>query len=79
MNHHELSGWMLDIMNCITVIDKTIFSLEELYDFEAVLKRKHPNNKHIKDKIRQQLQFLAKRGYITFLGDGEYRLTENVS
>ncbi len=68
---------MLDIMRCIHVIDKTRFTLQELYDFEKALQRKHPKNRHIRDKIRQQLQFLAERGHITFLGDGEYRLIRN--
>ncbi len=70
----ELKGWILDIMNCIDELNKQIFTLSEIYDFEKVLAVKHPNNKHIKDKIRQQLQFLRDKGYIEFLGNGKYRL-----
>ncbi len=61
-------------MNCIDELNKQIFTLSEIYDFEKVLAVKHLNNKHIKDKIRQQLQFLRDKGYIEFLGNGKYRL-----
>ena len=45
-----------------------------MYEFETVLAKQHPDNKHIKDKIRQQLQILRDRNYIQFIGRGEYRL-----
>ncbi len=70
----ELKGWILDIMNCIDFLDKKEFKLEDIYDFELDLKNLHPENKHIKDKIRQQLQFLRNKGYLEFLGNGAYRL-----
>jgi len=71
----ELKGWILDVMNCIDMLNKPIFSLSEIYPFEEVLRKKHPNNQHIKDKIRQQLQFLRDKGYLKFLGKGQYKLT----
>lgn len=67
-------GWLLDIMNCIDKIGKGEFSLNEAYAFEELLKQKHPNNRHIKDKIRQQLQFLRDKGYLDFVSRGKYRL-----
>ena len=70
----EAKGWILDIMNCIDKLNKKEFLLGELYGFEQELKLKHPNNRHIKDKIRQQLQFLRDKGYLEFLGQGKYRL-----
>jgi len=66
-------GWILDIMNCIDCLNKESFALSEVYNFEAELRRKHSNNKHIKDKTRQQLQFLRDRGYLEFLGNGRYK------
>lgn len=71
----ELRGWVLDVMNCIDLLNKADFTLDELYGFEDVLKRKHPKNNYIKDKIRQQVQFLRDRGYIEFVSRGAYRLT----
>ena len=55
-------GWVLDVMNCIDKLGKKEFNLDEVYAFEKTLEEKHPSNKHIKDKIRQQLQ-LTEVGY----------------
>ncbi|MFH0731376.1 MAG: DpnI domain-containing protein [Candidatus Omnitrophota bacterium] len=65
-------GWILDVMNCVDRLDKQEFNLDEVYSFEKILQEKHPNNKHIKDKIRQQLQFLRDKGYLRFFGKGRY-------
>lgn len=70
----ELRGWILDIMNCIDILNKKEFTLQEIYDFEKDLQILHPENNHIKDKIRQQLQFLRDKGYLIFIGQGQYRL-----
>ncbi len=70
----ELKGWILDIMNCIDALHKKEFTLIDLYKFEFELKNIHPDNKHIKDKIRQQLQFLRDKNYLDFIGSGKYRL-----
>ena len=69
----ELKGWIFDIMNCIDRLGKRKFTLSEIYKFETELSRKYPNNKHIKDKIRQQLQFLRDKGYLEFRGKGRYK------
>jgi len=74
-NKMELKGWILDIMNCIDKLNKKDFSLDEIYNFENELGKKHPNNKHIKDKVRQQLQFLRDKGYLEFKGRGKYRVS----
>nr|WP_244200117.1 hypothetical protein [Flavobacterium limicola] len=55
---------------------KQSFTLDELYTFENKLKIKYPNNNHIKDKIRQQLQFLRDKGLIEFNGRGNYKKIE---
>ncbi len=73
-NDVELKGWLLDIMNCVDRLNKKEFFLSDMYNFEEELKIKYPDNKHIKDKIRQQLQFLRDKGYLEFLGRGRYRL-----
>lgn len=70
----ESKGWILDIMNCIDILGKKNFTLNEMYNFIPVLSKKYSNNKHIKDKIRQQLQFLRNKGYLEFLNRGEYKL-----
>jgi len=70
----ELKGWILDVINCIDSLNKKDFTLQDMYIFEEDLKIIHPENKHIKDKIRQQLQFLRDKNYIDFIGPGKYRL-----
>ena len=67
-------GWMLDIMRCIERIDRDEFTLGDMYAFEGELAAAHPENNHIKDKIRQQLQILRDKGYIDFVSRGHYRL-----
>lgn len=69
----ESKGWILDIMNCIDAIKKDSFSLDEVYEFEKLLKQKYPNNNFIKDKIRQQLQILRDKGILEFVGRGKYK------
>lgn len=69
----ESKGWILDLMNCVDMIKKESFSLEEVYKFENKLKLKYPNNNFIKDKIRQQLQILRDKGIIEFTTRGNYK------
>jgi len=66
-------GWLLDIMRCLERLGKREFTLDEVYAFEKELSMLHPDNKHVKDKIRQQLQVLRDRGYLDFLSRGVYR------
>ena len=67
-------GWLLDIMACIEKLGDKKFSLNEMYAFENALSKKHPDNRHIKNKIRQQLQVLRDKGYLDFVSRGYYRL-----
>ncbi len=69
-----LKGWILDIMNCIDKLGKDKFTLDEMYSFENLLSQKYSSNKHIKDKIRQQLQFLRDKNYLKFISKGRYQL-----
>ena len=74
----ESRGWLLDTLNCVERIGATEFNLDQIYAFENELKIKYPENNHIKDKLRQQLQFLRDKGLIEFLGRGKYRKIVNV-
>ena len=67
-------GWLLDIMRCVDNLSKKEFRLNDMYLFENDLNKLYPENKHIKDKIRQQLQILRDKGYLDFAGRGIYRL-----
>lgn len=68
-------GWLLDVMRSIEKLGRREFTLDEAYVFENELSKLHPENKHVKDKIRQQLQVLRDKGYLSFVLRGYYRLT----
>lgn len=70
----EAKGWLLDVMRCIELLGKTEFKLADIYKCEPMLAQQHPGNRHIKDKVRQQLQVLRDRNFIQFIGRGEYRV-----
>lgn len=72
----ELSkrGWLIDVLDCINKITTENFSLEDIYKFIPELEKKHPDNKNIEAKIRQQLQFLRDKNFLEFLPRrGTYR------
>jgi type II restriction enzyme len=66
-------GWLLNVLKCVDDIGAREFSLDEVYAFEARLSGLHPMNRHVRQKIRQQLQVLRDRGYLEFHGRGRYR------
>ncbi len=70
----EKRGWTLDVLNVVRSLGKQEFSLADVYSFEDSLSRLHPANRHIRDKMRQQLQVLRDLGFVEFLGRGDYRL-----
>jgi type II restriction enzyme len=70
----EARGWLLDVMKCVESLGKRDFTLDEVYTFERELGKLYPGNQNVKPKIRQQLQFLRDRGFIDFVGRGNYRL-----
>ncbi len=69
----EKRGWTLDVLQVVQSLNKPEFSLQEVYAHADALAKLHPGNRHIKDKIRQQLQVLRDLGLLAFLGDGHYR------
>lgn len=72
----ESRGWLSDVLMCIRRIDDRTFTLQQVYEFEEELSELHPKNKHIRPKIRQQLQVLRDKGVIDFLGDGWYQIRD---
>ena len=61
------------MLNCVNDIKSDEFTLNEVYDYVELLQQKHINNNNVEAKIRQQLQFLKDKGFIEFLGRGQYR------
>lgn len=67
-------GWTLDVLQVVQSLRKTEFSLQDVYAHAEALAKLHPANRHVRPKIRQQLQILRDLGFVQFLGGGYYRL-----
>jgi len=67
-------GWTLDVLNIVRRIGKREFTNDDVYVFTRELEKLHPDNRHIKDKIRQQLQVLRDTGLLLHVGSGVWRL-----
>jgi len=50
------------------------FTTADAYAFTRELEKLHPDNRHVRDKIRQQLQVLRDLGLLLHIGRGEWRL-----
>jgi len=74
----ENRGWTLDVLNAVRGLGMSDFALSDVYALESSLGRLHPHNRHVRDKIRQQLQVLRDLGLIAFLGRGHYRLARTM-
>ena len=70
----EERGWTLDVLTAVRGLGREEFLLEDVYAKECQLAALHPANRHVCDKIRQQLQVLRDKGLLEFLGRGKYRL-----
>ncbi len=77
----EMRGWTLDVLNLVRSFTlgrpgeaRTTFTLADAYSLEPHLASLHPANRHIRPKIRQQLQILRDLGLLSFLGHGTYQL-----
>ncbi len=67
-------NWLLETMSCIDRIGEREFRLSDIYRFESEFRILCPENRHLREKLRQQLQVLRDRGYLSFLGKGRYRV-----
>ncbi len=71
---YQNRSWTLDVLNLVRSLRKQEFSLTEVYRASDELQQLHPNNLHVREKIRQQLQRLRDMGLLAFLGHGKYLL-----
>lgn len=63
------------MLNVVRALGQDEFSLAEVYAHADALARLHPANRHVPDKIRQQLQVLRDLGFVRFLEPGQYQLS----
>jgi type II restriction enzyme len=67
-------SWLLNVLKCVEDIGSPEFTLSDVYDFESRLSGLYPMNRHVRQKIRQQLQVLRDKGVLAFEGRGRYKL-----
>lgn len=67
-------GWTLDVLNAVRHLGKTEFTTADAYSFIRELEALHPVNRHVKDKIRQQLQVLRDMNLLVHVERGVWRL-----
>lgn len=67
---NNLIGWKRDIFE---LLPEREFSTSELYELEAELKMKHPENQNVRPKIRQVLQQLRDLRILEHLRTGHWK------
>lgn len=67
-------GWTTLTLGIIRKLKRSRFSLGDLYLREEEFSAAYPDNRHVRAKIRQQLQNLRDLGVLSFEGRGEYQL-----
>lgn len=73
----ENRGWTVDVLQIVRSLAGSEFSLSDMYAFEHHLAALHPQNRHVRPKIRQQLQVLRDLGFLEFVAPGRYRIAES--
>lgn len=70
----QARSWISDTLSCVERLGPGVtFTLPAMYAFEPELHARHPENRHIRDKLRQQLQILVRRRLVTRVSPGVYR------
>ena len=82
-------GWTLDVLNVVAAVcdrrkssgahraplqNWKEFTNEDVYAHTRELEKLHPDNRHVRDKIRQQLQVLRDAKLVIHVGSGVWRL-----
>jgi len=67
-------SWTLDVLNAVRRLSKLEFTTADAYSFARELEALHPDNRHVKDKIRQQLQVLRDMKLLIHVERGVWRL-----
>jgi type II restriction enzyme len=69
-------GWAAITLGLVERIQKREFSIDDVYQYEIAVAKLFPENRHIRPKLRQQMQVLRDLGLIAFLGNGRYRIQD---
>jgi type II restriction enzyme len=72
-------GWTLDVLRVVQLLGKMQFSNDDVYEFVPHLERLHPENRHVRDKVRQQLQVLRDRKFLVQVERGVWAVARDPS
>lgn len=73
-----LTGWKRLTMRGVLELPEGSFQMSDLLPVcQPMAVREYPNNHRVREKLRQQLQYLRDLGLVEFLGGGIYRRTMN--
>jgi type II restriction enzyme len=67
-------GWTLDVLNAVRTLGKAEFTNDDAYTLVPHLEKLHPDNRHVRDKIRQRLQVLRDTGLLIHIERGRWRI-----
>ncbi|NBV25051.1 MAG: Dam-replacing domain protein [Proteobacteria bacterium] len=62
------------MLNAIRTLGKLEFTNAEAYTLLPLLKKLYPENHHVRDKVRQQLQVLRDTGLLIHVERGRWRI-----
>lgn len=68
-------GWTLDVLRVVQSLGRKEFKTSDLYEYVRHFEQLHPDNRHVRDKIRQQLQVLRDRGFLSQPERGVWLIT----
>lgn len=77
-----MKSWTDDVRDCVKDFTKKHpekrgqFIVEEIYNYEKWLSRRHPDNFNVRAKIRQQLQVLVAQGVLLRRSRGAYEVVK---
>ena len=66
----DLVGWLELVYDSLPDGE---FTNQDIYAYEPEFKKYYPENRNIKDKIRQQLQELAEYGFVKHISTGRWQ------
>src|SRR5260370_42202608 len=64
----------LDVLTAVRSLGKPEFTNEDAYTLTSHLEKLHPGNRHIRDKIRQQLQLFRDTGLLLHLQPARWQI-----
>ena len=73
----QVAGTRVSVLDCggpPPLSDGPEFTTADAYAFTRELEKLHPDNRHVKEKIRQQLQELRDRNLLLHIGRNCWRL-----